>query len=523
MIKNNVSGCGARQVSIGQYLLIVILGVLLSACGKPVNNNASALTLNLCPGFSATGKPPIVHRAECGSLLVPENYSAQDSATISLNILRLPAINPTPKEDPLIIIAGGPGQSAVGIAEQLYYSFEDVRKNRDILFIDQRGTGQSNPLQCDGLLGMDQGLSLAEQKINMHTALHACIAHYGEHLEFYTTPYAVRDLDAVRLALGYEQVNLWGVSYGTRVAMEYMRRYPSVVRTSILDGVAPVGIALPWFAETDALASLTTIQHQCAANQECANRYGDLLQQAWAVAKRLQQPVEVTIEHPATRLPFRVTMTPQLFASAIRMALYSRDLTRILPLAIHQAHNKNYQLITALISMAENRGGYADISMGMHYTVLCNEDYPQYKNQDKHLSEKFMDMRAVENMTEVCELWPRYALPDEYSSPLKSDIPTLLLSGARDPITPPYWAEQVLQGLTNAKHGVAPGGHHSITRDGCSTQLIAQFINTADSTQLDVSCVANILPLMPYLDVDAGALETLNKGNSMVDPKGATE
>lgn len=501
------------------YLLIAVLGALCSACEKPANEQSSSLTLAACPGFSVTGKPPIVHRAECGSLAVLEDDNDPNSATITLNILRLPAINPVPKTDPLIIIAGGPGQSAVGIAEQLYYTFEEVRKNRDVIFIDQRGTGQSNPLVCKGLMGMDQRLPLHEQKTTMQSALTACIAEYGAHLEFYTTPHAVRDLEAVRLALGYQQVNLWGVSYGTRVALEYMRRYPAAVRTSVLDGVAPANIALPWSAEEDALASLEKIHQQCASSADCAARYGDLLQQAWAVAERLQQQsVMVEIEHPATRLPFQVSMNQELFASAIRMALYSRDLARILPLAIYQAHNENYQLMTALISMAENRGGYADISMGMHYTVLCSEDYPQYQVRDRQLSEKFLHMNAVNNMAEVCEMWPRFAVADNYLMPLKSDVPTLVLSGERDPITPPYWAEQVMQGLTNAKHGVAPGGHHSITRDGCSAQLIAQFIDTADIESLDVSCVRNILPLMPYLDVDADAFAALNAVDLAAQP-----
>lgn len=491
------------------FLFVIFLS---SGCDTSTRESQSTgeLVLNACPGFAETGKPSIVHHAECGSLSVAENPDQEDSERITLNILRLPAVNPEPEGDPLFIIAGGPGQSAVDVADQLFYTFEEVRKNRDIVFVDQRGTGESYPLHCSGLAAVGQTLTLDEQKSVIATALRACVEEHGAHLQFYTTPYAVRDLDSVRSALGYQQVNLWGVSYGTRVALEYMRRYPQSVRTSVLDGVAPANMALPWSSEADAMAALEKIHLQCADSDECTKRYGNLLEQAEAVAERLRQAaVPVVIEHPATRLPYRVNMNQQLFASAVRMALYSRDLARILPLAIHRAYAEDYQLITALISMAEQRGGFVDISIGMHYTVLCNEDYPQYEALDFSESENFLQLNAVQSVSNACELWPRYPLPEDYLLSIQSDVPTLLLSGARDPVTPPHWAEKVMEGLTRAKHGIAPGGHHSITRDGCSAQLIAQFIHTGNIEQLDVSCTNKILPLQPYFGVDAAALEEL--------------
>lgn len=502
-----------------------VLCLLLVACDqtKPAGQQtAGASFLTSCPGFAETGKPPMVHRAECGSLSVAENPDQENGEQIALNILRLPAVNPEPKEDPLFIIAGGPGQSAVGIAEQLFYTFEEVRKSRDIVFVDQRGTGESNPLHCNGLAAVGQTLTLDEQKSVIASALRACVEEHGARLQFYTTPYAVRDLESVRLALGYQQVNLWGVSYGTRVALEYMRRYPQSVRTSVLDGVAPANMALPWSAETDARAALEKIHVQCASSDECTKGYGNLLEQAEVVAERLRQAsVPVVSEHPATRLPYSVNMNQQLFASAVRMALYSRDLARILPLAIHRAHAEDYELVTALTAMAERRGGFVDISIGMHYTVLCNEDYPQYAALDFSESENFLQLKAVQSVSDACELWPRYPLPKDYFTPIASDVPTLLLSGARDPVTPPHWAENVMEGLSRAKHGIAPGGHHSITRDGCSAQLIAQFIHTGNIEHLDVSCTNKILPLQPYFGVDAAALKELENDDKKKDTEGA--
>jgi pimeloyl-ACP methyl ester carboxylesterase len=488
-------------------IAVILLVCLICGCDKSasLDQDSTKSVLRLCPGFSTQGKPPLVSGAECGVLPVAENPQEQNGNIIELKILRLPAINPVPKDDPLFIIAGGPGQSAVEVAELLFYVFEDIRKYRDIVFVDQRGTGSSNPLECEGLAALGQKLTFADQKAAITSALRECADQLGDRYQFYTTPYAVQDLDSVRRALNYPRINIWSVSYGTRVALEFMRRYPQSTRVAILDGVAPVAMALPWFAERDALSALQAINQQCAQTAQCVERYGDLLEQAQVVAERLQHAsVEVEIEHPSTRLAYHLTMTHEVFASAVRMVLYSRDLSRLLPLAISQSHAGDYQLLTALVAIAEHRGGLADISLGMHYTILCNEDFPQYHLKDSASSEKFLLLNAVQAGREACELWPRQPLPADYFSPVQSAVPTLLLSGARDPVTPPVWAEQVLSGLTRAKHAIAPGGHHSITRDGCTARLIAQFIQTADIEHLDTSCVQKILPLSPYYELIQG-------------------
>lgn len=488
------------------------LALLVGAC-SPANSpgQAGVATLPLCPGFAETGKPPLVHRARCGSLAVPLNHAEPEGEKLDIQVLLLPAIHPTPKKDPLVLIAGGPGQSAIKIAEQIYYKFEDVRKERDLLFIDQRGTGQSYPLNCPQLDGLSQTLPAAEQEQRLHSALRACIADEGERLLFFTTPHAVQDLEAIRQQLGYSQFNLWGVSYGTRVALAYQQAYPNSVRTSVLDGVAPLSLALPWHAEADALLALVKIDQACAEQDECARRYGKLRDQAEQVAERLLANAKtVTIEHPLTRLPYSVEMTPAAFASALRMSLYSRDLARILPLAIHRAAQEDFDLVVALMALAETRGSFADISMGMHYTVVCNEDYPHYAKRNAEASEVFLHSRSVDSMKKICDFWPRGELPDSYLTRFTSDVPTLLLSGERDPVTPPRWAENILPRLSNAQHWVAPGGHHSISLEGCTAQLIARFIQYADLAVLDGSCITRIKPLSPYLGVDQAALDALD-------------
>lgn len=493
-------------IKIGQTKIVTLLCVFfLVACDQQKNNlgeGSKKSVLGACPAFVVNGKPPIVQGAQCGALTVKENPRDEGSRTIELNILRLPAINPTPQPDPLFIIAGGPGQSAVGIAEHIFYTFNEVRKNRDIVFIDQRGTGKSNPLNCSEFDDLHYRLSLLEQQQQIKTSAQACAEKFKASIPFYTTPYAVSDLDAVRQALGYTQINLWGVSYGTRVALEYMRRYPAATRTSILDGVAPVEMALPWYGGEDAQAALRQLSERCALEESCAKAYGNLLQNAQTVAQRLQaQPVEITVAHPRTQAPFTLLMSHQLFSSMVRMALYSRDLATLLPLAITNARDDNYTLLASLISMADEQSEFMNISHAMHYTVLCNEDFRQYQ-QRTDAAPDFLLTSMVDVMREICTVWPQADVDDDYFMPVKSAVPALVLSGHYDPVTPPRWAERAMQHLTQARHLVAPGGHHSITQEGCVAQLIAQFIQRADAQELETACVEKIQPLPPYFAVD---------------------
>ncbi|HSC66509.1 MAG TPA: alpha/beta hydrolase, partial [Cellvibrio sp.] len=270
-------------------ILCLSLLILLSACTKQPDDAAIAASiLKPCPGFVETGKPPLVYGAECGELSVKENPDDPASAEIQLAILRLPAISPAPAGDPLFLIQGGPGGSSIEMASQVHGFFSDVRKNRDLIFVDQRGTGKSNPLRCEQLSVDDQKLPEAEQTGKYLGLLKSCAEKYQHNSAFYTTPYAAQDLDAVRSALGYGKINVWGGSYGTRVALEYARLYPQQARTIILDGVAPVSIALPKYFARDALAALTAVNNECLSQPNCAAEFGDIEQKADAVLQRLK-------------------------------------------------------------------------------------------------------------------------------------------------------------------------------------------------------------------------------------------
>ena len=511
-----------RLSRLGVLHLLMMTGLLgCDRTDRSIGEN-SVPWLSRCPDFSKTGKAPVEQNAECGSFEVNENPQDPDSKKISLNVLRIPAVNPVPEKDPLFIIAGGPGQSAVVVAESIHRVFGEIRKNRDIVFVDQRGTGKSNPLDCDVEAEDTKQFSEAEQKALAKEATTKCIEKHKDQAAYYTTNYAVTDLDEVRNALGYEKINLWGGSYGSRVVLEYMRRYPAHMRAGILDGAAPVAIALPWFMERDGLAGLQAINKQCAESPACISHYGDIVLKAERVSSQLANtPQEIKIAHPRTQEKITVNLTAQDFSAMVRLALYNRDVSSLLPQVISEADAGDYQLFASLSYLAKSKSEMAGISYGMHYTIACNEDYALYKDKKAQESNVFLNSKIVQLYSEICAQWPRATLPEDYWSDVKSDLPVLILSGAMDPVTPPHWGDFVRKNLTNAVHVVAPGGHHIISGDGCISQLIASFIAKGDGKNLDTKCAKNIQPLAIHLP--SSAIEKSKDSSTSKDAPGTEE
>jgi pimeloyl-ACP methyl ester carboxylesterase len=495
-----------RAIYVMRILNVLILGVFLGACSErepsSVDMSAHAKNiLHLCPSFAETGKPALVYGAECGELRVKENPADANSREISLNILRLPAINPAPKNDPLFLIQGGPGGSSVDMAASVHTAFSDVRKNRDLIFVDQRGTGKSNPLNCEDLTAVDQ-LLLDDQVIEKQRVLtKACAEKYRDIVQFYTTPYAVKDVDLVRKALGYETINLWGGSYGTRVVLEYLREFPQQARTAILDGVAPVQIALPKYFQADAMAALQSVSDECGAQEKCAENFGDLVKKANTITARLLQaqadakPITIDFEHPRHQQKTTLVLTARRFSSLVFMSLYSRDLTVLLPYAIANAERGNYRLIASLSALVSEQSDFMSISEGMRYSVVCNEDAHFISPEDVASAKSFFGMNMLKDMVDTCALWPKAKLTDNYYDPVMSEVPSLLLSGYHDPVTPARWADSVAPYLKNAIKIIAPGGNHSISMEGCLPKLIAQFIEQGSAKAINAECANKIIPL----------------------------
>lgn len=266
---------------------------------------------------------------------------------------------------------------------------------------------------CERLTEAEHLLPEAEQSAKATQLLKLCAEKYQQQISFYTTPYAVKDLDKVREALGYKTVNLWGGSYGTRVALQYMRDFPEQTRTVILDGVAPVQIALPKYFQVDALAALTAINNECASHPKCKNLFGDLVEKANLVTQRLSQAqesgnaVNIQFEHPRNQISTNLVLTPKSFSQLVFMSLYSRDLTVLLPHAISNAERGDYRLIASLSALAMEQSSFIGISEGMRYSVVCNEDNHFISADDIANDKPFLGMNMLDEFAKICAFWPK--------------------------------------------------------------------------------------------------------------------
>ncbi len=450
------------------------------------------------------------HRAECLTVPVPTEYKNHTSRRAELNILRARARS-TPTKDPLVVISGGPGISAVAMAQRYLSFFYDVQKDRDILFIDQRGTGKSQPFLCEDTPRQFDP-SDAQAVESFKASIKQCLNNYPYRHEL-STAQAAQDIEFIRKTLGYTQLNIWGGSYGTRVALAYQARFPEMSRTVILDGSAPASIGLPRYAERDAAQALHALFTECKAQPACDKTFGDLNSQWQEFLDDLAKShPKIALQHPRTQQSETVTLTPSLIANWVRMALYSRELSALLPLAIQHAAKKDYSIIGNMAYTAQD-GLEGHLAYGMHITMLCHEDFfAQPINKAEAIQGIYpsMPLNGLNDFQSLCKDLP--PLPKGFEAdylPLTSKVPTLLLSGQFDPITPAFWGDWASQRLTQNLHWVVPGGHHGVSGLGCIPGQIAYFIETGSLNELDKSCHQSYHASRFFIDAAGPALHAL--------------
>ncbi|MDG1483960.1 MAG: alpha/beta hydrolase [Myxococcota bacterium] len=420
----------------------------------------------------------------CGTLSVAEDPSAPDGEAIDLHVLVIPAVSPNPEPDPLFFLAGGPGQAASDVAATMMPALARIQKRRNLVFVDQRGTGQSARLRCPE----PGALTLAEElALDVSEASADCLASLDTDPGLYTTPIAMDDLDAVRAALGYDTINLYGVSYGTRAGLVYMRRHPERVRAAILDGVAPMEMVLGLEFARDGEAALTAVFDDCAADPACAEAFPTLAADFQGLLDSLPRPI--TFTQGRTGEPEEIVLTRELFVGGVRSQLYSTPFASLLPLAITDAVAGDFSPIMAQ-TVGFSEGVVDSISDGMQLAVLCAEDAHRLPaDPGPFVDGTFLGDTVVADFAAMCAGWPRPALPDGYYAPVHSDAPILLLSGGLDPVTPPRWADLAAETLPSSRHLIAPGAGHNVAPLGCVPRLMAEFIDAGSATDLEVDCM----------------------------------
>lgn len=451
------------------------------------------------------------HSVQCGVLQRALDPARPDGAKIDIHYVVAPAMARRKLPDPVFLLAGGPGQSAITLAPNMLAWFARLNNRRDIVFVDQRGTGRSAPLECAD----PQRETLAEQADpeRAFQRLRECRAALlklpyikapGD-LGHFTTPLAMQDLDAVRQALGAERINLVGASYGTRAALDYARQFPQAVRRSVIDGVAPPDMVLPASFSTDGQAAFDKLLADCEREPACSKAF-PMLRTDWA-ALLASLPRAVSAAHPLTGLPERFTLTREMALAAVRGPLYAPAFAAALPAAISAAALGRFEALVGMGSLMASRKG-AKLAVGMHFSVVCAEDLPLLdKAGDKPGADFGADQATL--YRRACAEWPRGTVPPAFYSVAPSASPTLLLSGGLDPATPPRHGERVAKLLgANALHVVVPNAGHGVMSLGCMRDVIYRFIDAAadrDALAADAACVKSIPRPPTFVPVDVAA------------------
>jgi pimeloyl-ACP methyl ester carboxylesterase len=431
--------------------------------------------------------------ARCGVLKVPEDRSVSGGATIELSVAVVPALNRRAAAAPLFLLAGGPGQGAAAMYSSFAGAFARVNRNHDIVLLDQRGTGGSAPLSCDY---PDDWQAQAAALPALREATLACLHKYGDRVRFYTSSAAVADLESVRVALELPAIDLYAVSYGTRVAQLYMRRYPKAIHAVILDGVTYPEQAIGADTPVDGQRALDLIVKRCRESKECAAAYPELQRELDGLREAFgPKKAQITLDDPDSGLPLKIEFNRGMLNASLRFLSYSATQASLLPTLIHRASQGALANLAAQTIMTARQVG-DQLASGMQNSVICSEDVPFFAGAVDRaaISRTYQGADQVDAFLEICKLWPRAPVDADLHSPLRSVIPTLLLSGEADPVTPPADAERTARGLSRHRLLILSGEGHGQVATGCVPRLMAEFLSAAVPEKLDATCLEQHRP-----------------------------
>ncbi len=444
---------------------------------------------------------------ECGTVGVPERRDTGSPNVVRLAVARYRSHREDPEAEPLIFLTGGPGGGAVRELARAYDTFIfPLLAERDVVVFDQRGTGLSAPnLDCPDfhaafVRDLEWNYTAEEQAAAYLTALGRCRTRWASRdvdVAAYTSAANATDVRDLLAVLGYEQAILYGASYGSRLALTVMRDHPEVVHSAVLDGVVPVEV--PLFNEQGARVDriLNQLFAGCAADSACRASYPELRATYEEARQRLDaDPVTVWTKKIGQK-SYRVRVDGSWLTGALFFGAYETEVVRYLPLMIDDVARGEYELLAWMLGSVGER---TDLSLGMYLSVNCHEEVfatsPEELREDLALYghvEGFAHWSTYgmpETLFALCERWEAAPFDPVEGERVVSDIPTLLLSGEYDPITPPEYGRQVADALGNARHYVFPGQGHvlGIWQSPCAVRITRDFISDPHA-ELDTACV----------------------------------
>jgi len=484
----------------------------VSAAGAPIveTHGQRGFTLGrlqFAPCELAQRNSAATTAAFCAPFRVPENWDVPDGRQIDLKLALVRSDAEVAERDIVVLLAGGPGQAATEVYPRAAAGFAPLLRHRNLLLLDQRGTGGSHPLACvENPTDFDTAAVSEIDLGKVRELTRACLAEVAKDADpaQYTTTAAVRDLEAVREALGGPEFDLVGVSYGTRVAQQYLKRYPQGVRSVVLDSAAPNELVLGAEFAMNLDDALKAQFADCKETPACAKAFGDPYASLYRLRDALaENPVEVDIRQPRTFAIEKKPLNALTLAALVRMFAYSTETSALLPLTIQRALDGDYAPLVAQSEILNEQ--LADLEgNGMQLSVICAEDADLLGDRAAD-AKLILGDALVRVIRAQCEIWPRGTRPADFHEPVQSDKPVLVLEGEWDPVTPPRYGEAIVKGLPNGRLLVAKGQGHSVMGRGCLPRLVGRFVETADAKTLDAGCIAQFGPTPAFIDYNGAA------------------
>ena len=420
----------------------------------------------------------------CASVPVPLDYANPGGAKLALHVTVAPAFRESALSDPLFVLAGGPGEAGSDVLALLANTFRRTRATRDIVFIDQRGTGLSGKLDCDTKPAQQ---AMTEDQLEIE--IRACIAGLNVNYAAYSTANAARDIEQVRLTLGYAKINVWGGSYGSRLGQAYARAFPGPLRALVLDGVAAPDQVIP-AGGRDSQAALEALFRQCAFDPPCQRAFPAVRAEFTAlIANIATGKVKVEIADPRTAEPMQLAMTNARFLGTVHSILYSPSDSRRLPFLIHSAARGRWEPFVARRNVAADFSAAGSNALILHLAIICAEDFPRLTPALRAEDASPLTAPVLARLPALCEAMKVPPVP--LAAPATIGAPVLMLSGALDPVTPPRRAEAAGKYMTNARHLVVANAGHGISQLGCAPRLLRQFLDHP-AEPLKADCLKDI-------------------------------
>ena len=446
--------------------------------------------------------------AWCTDFDVAENPARPGGRHIGLHLAVVRSDAASPDADMVVMLAGGPGEAATeSFADTALYA--GLLKHHDVLLVDQRGTGGSNPLSCKKTAQALRALgpesdTPATDEIRRRVA--TCLAEVQPKADprYYTTTIAVDDLEKVRLALGAPRFDVIGGSYGTRVAQQYLMRHPDGVRSVVLDSPVPNQLILGEGFAANLDSALKRDFADCVEAPACNKAFGDPMRTLYKLRDALRtNPHEVSFRDPRTFQPVSRMLRPGVLVGVVRLFAYEPETAALLPLSIDAAAQGDLAPLLGQERLLDaDLAG--DLSGGMAMSVICSEDADQLHAQPQD-ADTLLGNGIIDDIKAQCEVWPHGLMPQDFHSPIRSAKPVLILSGSRDPVTPPEYGEEIMQGLSNARHLVLKGQGHAVFFRGCMPKLIEQFIDDPEPKKLDAGCLDRLGPIPAFVNFNGAA------------------